>query len=163
MSERNTPACVVDAVRSFRPIGLDPCSNATSIVRARVEYRLPRRDGLELPWRGVLARNEIAFINPSWDNHPAWVEKLRRERARALYWCPVYPETAWAKSLFATPDPAICFWGKRVNHPNPANTRKLGPGSMWPTMLVGCFLPPSERARFVRSFSGFGTCMAVTS
>jgi hypothetical protein len=57
----NTPARVVDVVREVAggEIGCDPCSNATSIVGARVEYRLDRnQNGLELPW------SSLTYINP---------------------------------------------------------------------------------------------------
>lgn len=42
----------VKAVRDFfeGQIDLDPCSNQHSIVRAKVEYRLPRQDGLKESW-----------------------------------------------------------------------------------------------------------------
>ena len=47
-----TPANYVEAVREFfgDGIDLDPCSNQWSIVGARVEYRLPRNNGLRDSW-----------------------------------------------------------------------------------------------------------------
>jgi len=46
-----TPAVYVNAVRQvLGTIDLDPCSNKFSIVRARVEYRLPTQDGLRESW-----------------------------------------------------------------------------------------------------------------
>jgi hypothetical protein len=47
-----TPEKYVEAVREFfgGVIDLDPCSNEWSIVRARVEYRLPKNDGLKDSW-----------------------------------------------------------------------------------------------------------------
>lgn len=47
-----TPRKYVDAVRAVfgGDIQLDPCSNEFSIVRARVEYRLPDNDGLKDSW-----------------------------------------------------------------------------------------------------------------
>jgi hypothetical protein len=47
-----TPEKYVAAVKSVfgGHIDLDPCSNEFSIVRARVEYRLPEKDGLREHW-----------------------------------------------------------------------------------------------------------------
>mgnify|MGYP000566116308 CR=1 FL=1 len=47
-----TPEKYVEAVREFfgGVIDLDPCSNEWSIVGARVEYRLPKNDGLKDSW-----------------------------------------------------------------------------------------------------------------
>lgn len=47
-----TPPMYVKAVREFfeGQIDLDPCSNQHSIVHAKVEYRLPRQDGLQESW-----------------------------------------------------------------------------------------------------------------
>ena len=50
--EWGTPKKYVDAVRCAFDgcIDLDPCSNDTSIVQAKVEYRLPAHDGLKESW-----------------------------------------------------------------------------------------------------------------
>lgn len=57
----NTPACVLDRVRLIDEIGLDPFSNAQSIVGARREFRLDLgEDALRLDWRG----HGLAFCNP---------------------------------------------------------------------------------------------------
>lgn len=47
-----TPEKYVDAVKEFfgGEIDLDPCSNCYSIVKARVEYILPKNDGLKDNW-----------------------------------------------------------------------------------------------------------------
>jgi hypothetical protein len=57
----NTPEPVLERVRRIAPIGLDPFSNAQSIVRAAVEFRLDRgQDALLLDWRG----HGLVFCNP---------------------------------------------------------------------------------------------------
>jgi len=50
--EWGTPDKYVEAVRQFfgGQIDLDPCSNRHSIVHARIEYQLPRHDGLRESW-----------------------------------------------------------------------------------------------------------------
>ncbi len=61
----NTPSDILDAVRETfgGSIVLDPCSNDTSIVGARVEYRLPDNDGLKDRWN-VDGPGTTAFFNP---------------------------------------------------------------------------------------------------
>ncbi len=56
-----TPENYVEAVKEFfgGTIDLDPCSNECSIVNARVEYRLPKHDGLKDSWNF-----ERIYVNP---------------------------------------------------------------------------------------------------
>jgi hypothetical protein len=52
---------VLDRVRRIDPIGLDPFSNAQSIVGAKREFRLDRgEDALRLDWRGY----GLVYANP---------------------------------------------------------------------------------------------------
>lgn len=68
-----TPEKYVRAVRKvLGEIDLDPCSNEFSIVNARVEYRLPDQDGLQLPWNF-----KRIFVNP-----PYGSDKSRGTRIR---------------------------------------------------------------------------------
>ena len=50
--EWGTPAHYVDAVKEVfgGEIDLDPCSNRFSIVKAKIEYILPKNDGLKDSW-----------------------------------------------------------------------------------------------------------------
>jgi len=59
--EWGTPEKYVNAVREFfgGKIDLDPCSNEHSIVHARIEYRLPKHDGLRESWRF-----STIYVNP---------------------------------------------------------------------------------------------------
>ena len=47
-----TPQKYVDAIKEFfdGEIDLDPCSNDNSIIGAKIEYKLPFKDGLWSPW-----------------------------------------------------------------------------------------------------------------
>lgn len=56
-----TPKKYVDAVRKVfgGKIFLDPCSNEWSIVHAKIEYRLPEKDGLEESWN-----YPTIYVNP---------------------------------------------------------------------------------------------------
>ena len=56
-----TPEKYVKAVREFfgGHIDLDPCSNEYSIVHAKMEYRLPKHDGLRESWNF-----STIYVNP---------------------------------------------------------------------------------------------------
>lgn len=56
----STPEKYVRAVReALGSIRLDPCSNAWSLVKADVEWRLPETDGLKQEWT-----HSTIFVNP---------------------------------------------------------------------------------------------------
>jgi len=68
-----TPPKYVNAVRSFfGEIELDPCSNDNSIVNAKTEYVLPKKDGLKESWD----YNTI-YVNP-----PYGIDKERKTSIR---------------------------------------------------------------------------------
>jgi phage N-6-adenine-methyltransferase len=72
-NEWNTPPEFLADVRRLdarRRIGLDPCSNATSLVNARTNYTL-RDNGLAQPWRG----HGLVFVNPEYTDVGPWVDK----------------------------------------------------------------------------------------
>jgi len=71
-----TPEVLLNPIRSFfgGAIGLDPCSNAGSIVNARVEYCLPTNDGLKDPW-DVDGPGTTAFCNPPFGR--CWMNDAR--------------------------------------------------------------------------------------
>jgi hypothetical protein len=67
-----TPDWIIDAVRAAfntLQIDLDPCSNTTSLVKARVEYMLPKNDGLKDSWE-----YPTIFVNP-----PYGTSRMHRE------------------------------------------------------------------------------------
>ena len=69
-----TPEKYVSAVKHVfgGEIDLDPCSNRFSIVQAKVEYRLPARDGLKETWKF-----QRIYVNP-----PYGSDKERGTRIR---------------------------------------------------------------------------------
>lgn len=80
-SDFNTPPWLLEMVRELdreRGIGLDPCSNATSMVRARTAFTIVE-NGLERSWRG----HGLVFVNPPHSMSPnhidPWMEKAHRE------------------------------------------------------------------------------------
>ena len=73
-----TPAVYVKAVRAMLgTIHLDPCSNAHSIVKARVEYRLPKHDGLKESWK-----YPTIYVNPPYGSDAARGTRIRQWLAR---------------------------------------------------------------------------------
>jgi hypothetical protein len=85
LHDLNTPPEIIDLVRQLAPkkgIGLDPCSNRTSMVGAKHEYGHVFDgggevfiDGLSMPWRGY----GLVFMNPPHSMSPyniePWMEK----------------------------------------------------------------------------------------
>lgn len=112
-----TPQKYVDAVKEFfcGAIHLDPCSNRYSIVNARVEYSLPKHDGLREKWNFP-----TIYVNPPYGidrEHGAtikdWLKKC--EEAHRLYQSevialvPVATNTGhWKKYVYGKAT-AICF------------------------------------------------------
>lgn len=97
--DHNTPDWVLDLVRAYGPIDLDPCSNPWSRVNAGVSIsRHAGDDGLSVAWSGSV------FVNPPYSRGviSAWVEKAIRERenyravgVEVLMLIPATPDTKW--------------------------------------------------------------------
>ncbi len=75
--ERYTPAVIVDAVRKvMEQIDLDPASSAqANETVGATSYYTKETDGLKRRWCGKV------FINPPFDDWPAWLAKLENEIA----------------------------------------------------------------------------------
>jgi hypothetical protein len=106
--QRNTPLPIVELIKRFAPIGVDPCGNAGSQLGAFREYRLERgEDGLVLPWcmRGQ-PKGSIVPVNGPWSALLKWVEKAREEHLRygveSVFICRPEAATEWSKLLLAT-------------------------------------------------------------
>lgn len=112
-----TPRKYVDAVREcFQgTIHLDPCSNRFSIVKARVEYYLPKNDGLRESWS-----YPTIYVNPPYGldrehgtNIKNWLKKCeeahRLHQSEVLALVPVATNTGhWKKYVYGKAT-AICF------------------------------------------------------
>jgi len=112
-----TPEKYVRAVKDVfgGTIGLDPCSNEFSIVRAAVEYRLPAQDGLKESWDAP-----TIFVNPPYGlDHERgtairhWLQRCHlahdQYRAEVLALVPVATNTGhWKKHVFGVAT-AVCF------------------------------------------------------
>ena len=71
-----TPPDITDRLMEFfaGPVDVDPCSNPTSIVQARLKYE---EHGLILPWR--IRRPSTAYENPPYSAAEAWTTKAIAE------------------------------------------------------------------------------------
>ncbi len=96
-------------------IDLDPCSNQYSIVQARVEFRLPKQDGLKESWN-----YPTIYVNPPYGIDKVmgttiknWLAKCAHANiefgSEVLALVPIAANTAhWKKYVF-TKAKAICF------------------------------------------------------
>jgi len=112
-----TPHKYVKAVKNVfgGQIDLDPCSNEYSIVNAKVEYTLPKRDGLKETWdyptiyvnppygidkeRGTTIKNWLAKCAHSYETFNSEVLALVPIAANTVHW----------KKFVFTKAKAICF------------------------------------------------------
>lgn len=112
-----TPHKYVRAVKDVfgGQIDLDPCSNEYSVVNARVEYRLPERDGLKETWNypriyvnppyGIDKKRGTTIKN--WLARCAHAHEAFNSEVLALV--PIAANTThWKKYVF-TKAKAICF------------------------------------------------------
>lgn len=107
----NTPEDVLRVIRRFDAIGLDPCSNAASIVGAATEWRLERDgDSLTKDWTG----RGLVFCNPPYSRWlKKWMAKCSMSGAEVISLTPARTDTtAWHS--FASTAEAICFWRGRM-------------------------------------------------
>ncbi len=115
--EWGTPKNYVSAVREFFDghIDLDPCSNEYSIVDARVEYKLPKHDGLKESWNFP-----TIYVNPpygidkehgtsikNWFCKCAMAHKQFKSEVLALV--PVATNTGHWKNYVFGKAAAVCF------------------------------------------------------
>lgn len=112
-----TPPKYVRAVREVfgGQIALDPCSNSHSVVRAKVEYALPEKDGLRETWDFP-----TVYVNPPYgadrDRGTTIKDWLRRcahvrerHRAEVLALIPVATNTRHWKDFVWGVAEAVCF------------------------------------------------------
>ena len=112
-----TPSKYVEAVTAFfdGQIDLIPCSNAWSIVNAKIEYRLPNHDGLKESWN-----HKKIFVNPPYgkDQHrgtgiKSWIHRCelahKTYSSEVLALVPVAVNTAHWKQFIFGKARSVCF------------------------------------------------------
>lgn len=160
-----TPKKYVDAAKEFFGgcIQLDPCSNRYSIVNARVEYFLPKHDGLRESWNFP-----TIYVNPPYGIDPEhgtaiknWLRKC--EEAHRVYLSevialvPVATNTGhWKKYVYGKAV-AICFlYDTRLRFL--INGRDAGKGA---PMSCAMIYWGSNFERFFEVFIRFGAVVEI--
>ncbi len=150
----NTPPEILDPLRAFLPITLDPCSNPRSVVGAQVEIMRPD-DGLAIAWHLY----GHTFVNPPYIDQTPWLCKAAAEHvlfgATVTVLIPASVETgAFRDFAFGYAD-AIAFWNKRIRFLKAgAVDGGTGSGNSLPSALV--YFGP-EPGRFTEHFSKCAT------
>lgn len=97
-----TPRVILERVRSIDTIGLDPCSNPWSEVKALVEISQHRgQDGLALPWAGFEFTGLI-FVNFPYSRPMPWCKRIVEaacDRFEIVVLSKLDPSTRWSAKL----------------------------------------------------------------
>lgn len=140
-----TPDSILELVRSFAPIVLDPCTtkdNPTGAEYIRTPECSP--DGLETAWHEF---DGLVYVNPPYGRRKGqrckeWVEKAIEEYqqgAEIIMLLPARTDTQWFQRLFelVSADAAvICFVKGRLTFKGQSN------GAPFPSALV--YLEPDD-------------------
>jgi hypothetical protein len=115
----NTPESFLALVRQVGPIGLDPCSNAHSKVKASAAWL---SGGLEVDWSGF----GLVYVNPPYGRAlKDWAEKIAAEADKGTEMIVLVPsrtDTKWFHRLWSRCN-ALCLWKGRITFegaPSPA-------------------------------------------
>jgi len=118
----NTPQVLIDRVLAFNPvIGLDPCSNATSIVPATHKFdgSVSGKDGLRMGWSGY----GLVYVNPPYGRGLVgqWAERCADDYESNMSvgddiigLFPAAVGSGWFQDHIFGRASAICFWRGRL-------------------------------------------------
>lgn len=138
-----TPQSVVDAVKRYAPIGLDPCGGPNSVVGAKRTIK-PPQDGLAASWK--VRPNEVVFVNPPFGPRgkwiPGWIEKAIGEVQETILLVAARTDTRWFHRLFAHAL-SICFVKGRLHFM--VGEHETGPAT-FPSAIV--LLPRGGEPRY---------------
>lgn len=107
--DHTTPRYVVNVLDQFGRVGLDPCTNPTSHVRARTKVMLPD-DGLAVAW----ADHGLVWCNFPYSDPLPWVKKGLVEADEIIFLTSTQTGTEWGARLMRGGS-AACFLEKRVH------------------------------------------------
>lgn len=138
-NDHNTPESVLEIIRAYAPIGLDPCSNPWSTVGALHSVsKHTGGDGLETPWAPFLDAPElepVVYLNPPYGAGLIlpWVKKASAEAelgVETIMLVPCSPETKWAK---AARDGCSAWgpWAKRIPFVGAGGQGMKGPSAIY--------------------------------
>jgi hypothetical protein len=118
--ERFTPQPVLDVVREFAPIALDPCTTSANPTRA-AQFLTAREDGLATPWRDMFAVDGegLVFWNCPYSRGQvsAWALKAIREWSQddvESIGLVIADMSTAASQLLLERANAVAFWRKRI-------------------------------------------------
>ena len=158
----NTPPKYVDPIKRFLgDVELDPCSNDTSMIGARVEYILPT-DGLNESWD-----YKTIFVNPPYGRNVEkktsiynWIEKgveANKNGSEILYLIPVATNTRHFKDLIFKNGEGICFLADtRLRFWNEGKEDKKGAPMACCIVYFG-----NDYDRFFKIFKEYGQCFQI--
>lgn len=158
-NDRFTPGYVLEVVKTFAPIGLDPCTTSDNPALA-YEFFTEQQSGLSQDWRAALARAHeaadfsdlIAYVNPPYGRGHliAWANAMThwgREGCEIIGLVPADMSTVWMRVLLGSAT-AIAFWHKRISFGTPEGGYEAG------AKFGNAFVYYGERqGRFKRVFS----------
>lgn len=164
-----TPQVIVDAVKRYAPIGLDPCGGPNSVVKAKCTIK-PPQDGIHVKWK--VLPTEIVFVNPPFGPRgawvPLWIEKAIQaqddEGTESILLVTARTDTRWFHRLF-TKGLMICFVKGRL-HFRVGNAR-TGPApfpssvALLPGEYISRERLESQRRKFTDVFSPFGKVVSL--
>ncbi len=161
-----TPPKYVNAIKQFwnGHIGLDPCSNAYSVVHADKEYLLPKNDGLKDEWN-----SKTIYVNPPYGSDRErgttikdWLAKCvnshKKYGADVIALVPVAPNTGhWKKYVFGQAN-AICFlYDTRLRFLE--NGKDVGKGAPMACCLIYW---GTDKERFMEHFLEYGATVDIS-
>lgn len=162
-----TPPKYVKAINEFfrDQIDLDPCSNAYSLIEAKIKYLLPEKDGLIEPWN-----YKNIFVNPPYgadrerkSTIKDWIRKCqeanREYKSEVLALIPVATNTRhWKEFIFGKAS-GICFlYDTRLHFYIDGHLDDKGAPMSCAIVYWG-----NDINRFISVFSQFGAALDITN
>lgn len=157
--QRFTPEHVLDVVRRFAPIGLDPCTVKENPTKAAIAIYLdeahPNSCGLKRNWSSSVSRGQLVYVNPPYSRGELarWVDKIVYESR----WCndiiALIPSDLGTEAgrLVAQTADAVCFVRSRLKFSTP--TGELEQGAKQPSIMPYW---GGNKDRFARVFAALG-------
>ncbi len=165
--EWGTPDNYVNIIKEFfgGNINLDPCSNKYSIVNAKVEYKLPKYNGLQESWNF-----STIYVNPPYGINKKYKTSIKdwlfrcslaneKYKSEILALIPVATNTGhWKKYIFGKAT-GICFLADtRLKFL--MNGKKIGTGSPMACAMIYWGI---DFKRFSQIFQEFGAVVNINN
>lgn len=150
-----TPDHIIDRVRLVDTIGLDPCSNPSSLVGATTELSLSKGDdGLVVPWGG----QGLVYVNPPYGRKVSkWVQKISFEAQSTdiIALLAARTDTKWFHELILPYASSIVFVKGRIKFIDGV-TGMVGHPAPFPSMIVHYSVDSEKEKKFYDAFHDLG-------